>query len=302
MWGQSMLEHMQKRFRQYGLDKRANKLFVDIQNLGELALKELKSTRLSVPFDNKRIKMFLRAATEGTVKECLERYIIEYIPIREKEIKNQKENAKRDPLLDMVTTMIIDAAGNTTNKVGVGKNAEERKLYHSMYKNMQFVSFLMQMHMDELKNKKEVTVDSLMKLFDGSPLMTESNNVFLRRGLEAYMNDDYIVCCHLLIPLFESMVRRLIALNGGEVLRQSADPAEGNEYYSLDSLLDSPVAQECIKEDMITYFKALLVSPGGWNLRNLVSHGLLRAGSFNRMMSDRVVHAVLVLSLFKPIE
>lgn len=69
---------------------------------------------------------------------------------------------------------------------------------------------------------------------------------------------------------------------------------------SRDSLLDSPIAQECIKEDMITYFKVMFVSPGGWNLRNLVSHGLMPAGSFNRMMSDRVVHAILVLSLFKP--
>ena len=70
---------------------------------------------------------------------------------------------------------------------------------------------------------------------------------------------------------------------------------------SLDSLLDSPVAKECMKEDIITYFKVLFVSDAGWNLRNLISHGLINANSFNYTMSDRVVHAMLIMSQFKRI-
>ena len=155
------------------------------------------------------------------------------------------------------------------------------------------------LHMEELKKTGDVTVETLMDLFDGCPLVTDDNRELEERGFKAYLDDDYIVCCHLLIPQVEAMVRRLIYLNGGEVIHQGEDPAAGNLYISLDSLLDSEVAKAVMKEDMITYFKVLFVSPAGWNLRNLFCHGLLTTGSFNSTVADRVVHAIMVLSQFK---
>lgn len=299
MWGQSMLERMQRRYRKYGMDKKANLLYVDISDLGSKVLEEMQKHEHSFTLEREKIDAFLKAAMEGTHEDRLIRYIINYLPVREEEIKRKKEHAIEFPLEDMVSTMAIDDQGNTTTRIGAGKNAEEQKLHHFMYNSMTIGAFFMQLHMDELKKNQDVTLESLMSLFEDCPLVMGSHRGFLKKGFEAYLNDDHMVCCHILIPQIEAMVRRLIALNGGAVLRQSADPAAGNEYYSLDSLLDCPVAKECMKEDIITYFKVLFVSDAGWNLRNLISHGLINANSFNYTMSDRVVHALLILSQFK---
>ena len=299
MWGQCMLERMQRRYRKYGMDKKANRLYVGISNLGSKVLEEMQKYEHSFTLEREKIDAFIKAAMEGTHEDRLVRYIINNLPVREEEIKKRKEHAQEFPLEDIVSTISIDDKGNTITRIGAGKNAEEQKLHHFMYNSMTIGAFFMQLHMEELKKNKDVTLESLMSLFDDCPLVIDSHREFLKRGLEAYMNDDHIVCCHILIPQIEAMIRRLIALNGGAVLRQSADPAAGNEYYSLDSLLDSPVAKECMKEDMITYFKVLFVSDAGWNLRNLISHGLINANSFNYTMSDRVVHALLILSQFK---
>ncbi len=299
MWGQVMLDRMQKRYRQYGYDKKANRLFVDISALGERTLKEMNKTEHTFTLKRKEVNEFLNYINQGTHEERLIRYIIDYICCKEQEVKKQKEMAKQFPLEELVSTVTFDNAGNTTNRIGAGKNPDEQKLHFFINKNLRIESFFMHVHMEELKKNKDVTVESLMALFNGSPLVVESHKEFLRRGFEAYLNDDHIVCCHLLIPQFEAMIRMLIALNGGEVLRQGADPAAGNEYLSLDSLLDSEVAKEYLKEDMITYFKVLFVSQPGWNLRNLFCHGLLTADSFNSTMSDRVVHAIMVLRFFK---
>lgn len=299
MWGQMMLEQMQARYRKYNLDKKANKLYVEISDLGRLTLKEMKPVEYSIPIDDKVVESFLQEAVRGTLQEAIVRYVVKYVPSRQEEIRRQKEKAEKYPLMDMVATVTIDSSGNTINRIGVGKDADEQKLHHSMYENIKFATPLMHLHMGRLRQEKRLTMESLLELFDGSPLVTDDNRDFLVKGLEAYLNGENMVCCHVLIPLFEALLRRLMGMNGASILCAQQDPKDGNRYLSLDGLLDSNVAKECLKEDLITYFRVLYVSPSGWNLRNLVSHGLLPSDSFNYMMSDRVVHSILILSQFR---
>ena len=113
---------------------------------------------------------------------------------------------------------------------------------------------------------------------------------------------DYLVACHLLIPQFESVIRNVCAATGGEILRPKCNPEEGNEYKSLEGLLDQECVKKALGEDIITYYKVLFTDSNAGNWRNLVSHGLLAANSFNAEMADRVFHAFLILSMIKPIE
>ncbi len=299
MWGQIMLERVQKKYRKYGLDRKANRLYVDITNLGSATIKEMKPTEISFQVKRKMIDKLLEESLKGSKEEVLLRYIIHYIPIKEQEIQRHQERVKENPLLDLVSTVNIDAAGNVLNKIGAGKKAENQKLHHSIYESISLSGFLMRIVMEEIIDKKNLKVEDLLSLFEGCPLVNDDTKVLLKRGIEAYLAGDDIACCHILVPQFEAMMRFLVAINGGEILRQAKDPTEGNEYYSLDSLLDSPTAKAVLPEDVLLYFKVLFVSQAGWNTRNLMSHGLMSARSFNHALSDRVVHAILVLSQIK---
>ena len=299
MWGHGMMEQMQRRYRRYGLDKKANSLFGEVAELGRKTLLEMQQTEHTSTLKREKVEEFLMEVMQGQHRQRMTRYIIEYLPIRELEIKKLKEQAKEFPIEDLISTEVFDGKGNVTTRLGVGKNAEEHKLHYFIYNNLMIEGIFMRIHMEELKKTGDVTVDTMMQMFDDCPLLEESHRSFLERGFEAYLKEDYLVCCHVLIPQFEAMVRWLIALNGGIVLRQGQDPAAGDEFLSLDSLLDSEVAKQHMNEDMITYFKVLFTSSAGWNLRNQFSHGLLSAGSFNSTMADRVVHAMLIMSQFK---
>lgn len=299
IWGQSMLERMQARYRKYGYDKKANRLYVDISKMGRMTIEEMKP--MEIPFTVKKewIDRLLEESLEGSLDEVMERYILNHIPIKEHEIKRQQKNAEQAPLLAMVTTMIIDEDGIPLNRIGGGKNTEEQKLHHSIYEGLSISAFFMQIVMQEIIDKKNLTVDAMMDMFKDCPLANDDIRALLERGFEAYLAGDDIACCHILVPQFEAMIRYLVLIRGGEVLRTAKDPVEGNEYFSLGSLLDSPAAKELLPEDVLLYFKVLFVSQAGWNIRNNLSHGLFRAKSFSRAMSDRVVHALLVLSLIK---
>lgn len=299
MWGQGMIQQLQRSYRKYGFDKKANQLFVELRDLGEMTLGELKTTEYTIPLDTERIKAFLSEALEGSSRDVLLYFLFQYLPRIEDEKKRLKDKAERSPLLDLVSTFTIDSSGNTISRVGVGPNADHQKLYFSMYENMRFTIPFMHLHVTRMKEEGKMTTESMMQLFEDSLLITEEHKEIVRRGLEAYMNEDYLVCCHLLVPQLEAAIRRLFALNGANIMRPKANPAEGNEYLSLDSLLGSDDALQFMKEDLANYLRNVLTDQYGWNIRNQVSHGLLGADNFNFGMADRVVHAFLMLCTFK---
>ena len=299
LWGQGMLQQMQQRLRKYGFDKRANQLFVEVGDLGEKTLQELQTTEYSIPLEKERINAFLKEALKGSSSEVLLYFIVQYLPKLEEEKRKLKEKAERSPLLDMVPTVTIDSSGNAISRVGVGPNAERQKLYFSMYENMRFTIPFMHLHITKMKEEKKMTTESMMAMFEGSLLITDDHKEIVRRGFEAYITEDYMVCCHLLVPQLEAAIRRLFALNGANIMRAKKDPLEGNEYLSLDSLLGSGEAITYMGEDIANYYRNVLTDQYGWNIRNQVSHGLLTTDSFNFGMADRVVHAFLMLSVFK---
>lgn len=299
MWGQGMIQQLQSRYRKYGFDSRANQLYVELGDLGRETLNELKTTEYSVPLDKERIDAYLKEALEGTDGEVLLYFIVQFLPRIDEEKKRLKEKAEQSPLLDMISTITIDSSGNTISRVGIGKDAERQKLYFSMYENMRFTTPLMHLHITKMKEAEKMTTESMMQLIEGSELISDDHREIVRRGFDAYMAEDYLVCCHLLVPQLEAAIRRMFALNGANIMRAKKNPEEGNEYISLDSLLASDEAIKYMGEDIANYFRNVLTDQYGWNIRNQVSHGLLATDNFNFGMADRVVHAFLMLGVFK---
>jgi len=299
IWGQGMIQQLQARFRKYGFDKRANRLFVELSDLGGKTLSELKTTEYFVPLDGDRINAFFDEALKGSDREVLLYFLWQFIPKIEEEKRRLKEREENAPLLDLVSTFTIDSSGNTISRVGVGLDAERQKLYFFMYENMNFTIPFLHLHITKMKDEGKMTTESMMELIKDSELITENHKEIVRRGLNAYMAEDYLVCCHLLIPQLEAAIRRLFALNGANIMRAKKNPNEGNEYLSLDSLLGSNEAIEYMGEDVANYFRNVLTDQYGWNIRNQVSHGLLSFDNFNFGMADRVVHAFLILGTFK---
>ncbi len=299
IWGQCMIQQLQARYRKYGFNKRANQLYVELSDLGEKTLSEMKLTEHSINVDRNGINAFLKAALEGSEYDVLVYFILQYIPRIEEEKRKLKEKAETAPLLDLISTFTIDSSGATISRVGVGPNAEHQKLFFFMYESMRLTTPFMHLHITKMKEQGKMTTESMIELIKCSELITEDRKEIVRRGLDAYMANDYLVCCHLLIPQLEAAIRRLFALNGTNIMRAKKNPEEGNEYLSLDSLLSSPDAVKYMGEDIANYFRNILTDQYGWNIRNQVSHGLVASNSFNFEMADRVVHAFLTLSAFK---
>lgn len=299
MWAQTMLQKMQDVFRKFSFDKQANSLYQEIQDLGSTVFEEMTPKEYSVPIDGKVFDDYLEKVTSGSIKEVLDAYTIEYLPKMDVEIERQKKEKELTPLLDMIHTVIYDWTGMPISDLGSGKNAEKNKLSYGIYRRMIFFSFYMQLHIRKMEEKKLYTYDSIIERFNESPFIVKEQREQFERGIKAYFDSDFLVACHLLVPIFESAIRRLAAYSGINVFSLNKD--EDNEYKTLDILLKNLKEDKRIPTDIYEYFQNLFTDKYGWNIRNLISHGLLQTGAFNKTMADRIVHAFLTLSLIKVI-
>lgn len=299
MWVHGMLQNLQDLYRKFNLTKEANKLYVEIQAMGGKALNELKPVEMSLPIDNKQIEEYFEPLLSGTNREVLIKYMVKYLPNIENEKQQQKYEAEQSPLMDMIRTVAYNQSGMPINNVGVGERAKEHKLSYGMYRRMMISAIFLELHIERMEDMKVYTYDNVLELFKDSPLILEMQRPLLEKGLKAYFDKDYIVACYILVPLFEAAIRNLAASTGHEVLRPSGDPKEGNEYVSLEKLLDVLEHEVEDNKDVFVYFKNLFTDKNGWNTRNLLCHGALAASAFNSTLANRIVHAFLLLSQVK---
>ena len=256
----------------------------------------MQGHEFSVPIDNEQLEVYLNDFLSGTPKEVFVKYLLRNIPNQDVERQRQKEEAEQSPLLDMIRTTIYDINGSPINNVGVGEDSEYQKLMYGMYRRMLITAIFLRLEVTKMIEQGKLSLEIVLDSFKGSPLIAEGQYGLFERGMKAYFEEDYIVACHLLIPQFESAIRRMVAMCGGEILQSDRDPKDGNRYISLDGLLDSEEAKNGLKEDVQTYFKNLFTEHNGWNLRNLTSHGLLQTSGFDSTVADRIVHAFVLLS------
>ncbi|MBQ0090414.1 MAG: DUF4209 domain-containing protein [Prevotellaceae bacterium] len=301
MWLHGMLNQMQVLYRKYHFEKKANRLYVDIQKTGNDALSEMQKIEIPISLDRKLIERYINDALSGTNEEVLQRFIVANIPNSALEKQRQMEESKQSVLLDLMTTTTYDEMGSPINHVGVGKDAEEQKFMHGMYNRMTMTSVFLRMIIEKMIEKQIFTYESVMQAFADSTLIHPQQKPLFDRGIKAYFEKDYMVACHLLIPQFESAIRTLVASQGGEILKPEQNPIDGNRYLALEGLLEREVMKEVFPEDVLIYFKNLFTDHNGWNLRNKICHGLFPADSFNATMADRIVHAFMVLSELKEV-
>ena len=296
MWSHGMLQVLQHLYRKYNLTKEANNLYLEIQSMGSKALTEMKPVEVSLPIDNKLLDEYYEPLLTGTEHEILMKYMIKYMPNLENEKQQQKKEAEQSPLMDMVRTVAYNQAGMPINNIGVGERAEEQKLSYGMYRRMMISAMFMDLHIKRMEEQEIYTYEKILNLFKDNPLILDSQRSLFEKAMKAYFEKDYIVACHILVPLFESVIRNLAASTGHEVLRASGEPEEGNEYVSLEKLLGVLEQDDNEHKDIYVYFKNLFTDKFGWNTRNLLCHGALASSAFNNTLANRIVHAFLLLS------
>lgn len=295
MWYHAMLSQLQSLYRKYHLYEQANKLYVPIQNSGTEALNGMQKIEIPFNLDRRLIDKLIADAIAGTPQESIKRFTISNTPNMDRERQRQLEDAKRYPLMGLISTITYDDRGNPINKVGVGKEAEQQKFMYGLSRNYQISAVFMQMQINAMIEHDVLSAETLMDYVNQAEWIQPNHREIIKCGFEAYFAKNYLSACHLLIPQFEAAIRNIVSMNGGEILQADGKVIDDNRYISLEGLLSGEVFKRLFTEDEVTYLQSVFTDHNGWNLRNQISHGLMSAESFNNTMADRILHSYLFL-------
>ena len=291
------LQRVHATFKEFGLSDEAEKISIKLREVGEKAKSELKPISHTVEVPEEKMEQYIAALTEGELDVVLTRIAAHYIPKKSEVEKQLKELAGEAPIAFLMPMELQDNMGRPLAKVG---SLEEDLAGHTvkqMSQNITFESMFLRQVLKSLVEKYPTFENLFVDYLFRSPIFVDDRKSIIRQGVKEYVNGNHMTAVHLLVPQIENALRVLIETAGGSVLEPARDG--GFNYKVLNKLLRDPLLVQVFGEDIVFYFRALLVDPRGWNLRNCVCHGLCNASEFGPSMSDRIIHVLLCLALVR---
>jgi len=295
--GIAWLEGLYHFYLQHGLKSEADKLSIKIIELGEKGTSEFKKIETSIEISKKELDEFLNTLIEGDIETVLGRIALYYIPKKGDVVKQLKDLSQSAPLSFLFTRKIQDHRGRVIATIGPLEEDLDGNIIRQISQNMSFSAFFLRDTIKILINKFSLNTESIVSYLLASPIFEEERRDFLIKGIKAYLDDDFLVALHILIPQIEASIRNLAEKIGAPILKPSR--SGGFHYKNLDDLLTDENIIDVLGEDMCLYLRTLLTDPRGWNLRNNICHGISPIETFNQIAADRVFHVLLCLALVK---
>ncbi len=293
--GATWLEKVHGVLLDFGFRDDANTLEGRLRDLGSRSHENMASIRHSVQFTKGEINAFLDAMTAGTLGQTLVRIAVQFLPDPEKTKAEVLKVAEQFPLFSVFTKRIIDRNGRVVAEVGAPQDDLEGQIVHHMAEDLGYWMPFLRATIDKACDKFSISTDAVLDFLFQSPAFEEDRRPLIQMGVEACLRGDHAVSAHMLVPQIEAAVRNLVAGLGGPILERGRHG--GMNLRNLDKLLRDERLVAALTERVTLYLRVVLTDQRGWNLRNIVCHGLAPAGAFGPPVADRVLHALLLLGL-----
>ena len=297
---QGAIKDLQKLYSEYGMKQESDKLLRKIKEIGTKVLDEMQLITSEVQISKEEIDKIIIPITTGTKKEVFYKLIHFFTPQIDLVTQSLNELAKKHVLSNLFGKSIVDETGREIANIGTLDEDLIGNILHYISQDFQYNSFYMNKIFNRLINDLNYNADDFMNFIKDSAIISESRVDVIRKGVQAYFDNDFVVCEHLLIPQIETSIRNLIEQNGGILLEPSS--LNAFQLKTFNKLILDDIVKYSLGEDLQIYFRALYTDSRGWNLRNKICHGLSEPNSSNRTTSERVLHSILIIGTLRRIK
>ncbi len=275
-----------------GVKVSADRLFRRLGELGQESQEEMVRFAQPITITAEEEAQFRAEAVEGGLGASINRVAQYFLPDRNKEMESLKESAQNTRLLHLIETQLVDGK-HVRGRVGGVIDDPEGSLARHLCESMKFQAPFLHLVFEEIIRRYRLTGEDLASIVCQHGAADDDHRAIFISGMRAYCRGDYIDAIHVLIPQVEHVVRKLLDELGGETSCRKQDVFEERNFGAV---LQDEVLVAGMDPDLRWYLRVLFTEKAGWNLRNLVCHGLPEAGRFTFVMADRVVHALLALA------
>lgn len=211
-------------------------------------------------------------------------------PRTKQRLKDQAlEIARANPLQHLIKATIVDEHGAVVHQSKgsiFSDDADERALaaeeltYKHFVHDVTITGAMIAKGISKLRSRFDTHEYIFDELLIHNVIVPEGHQRQFAKGLWAGFNEDWITCCHILIPRLEAAVRTALR-DAGDVNTTKLSPQLIQDQETLTSLLDGKTAAHFFGDDLLFELRALLTERAAFNFRNLVAHGLARDSQFD---------------------
>lgn len=193
------------------------------------------------------------------------------------------DSIQRHPISHMFDNTVIDAEGRIVgSSMGVDiddvdpDNLEKIIIplasefsYEISYKVKAFIIPAL----DKIIEQHYIDFGFIKRICTECAFIAPNKKMLFSRALMFGIEGDYATSVHLLAPLIEDTIRKILYDFGDctAIIEKNAKSTE----VSINTLLSKDSAKDIFDEDFLFELKMLLTNPNGSNLRNTVAHGML---------------------------
>ncbi len=294
--GLHFLDEARKFYLEAGARDEAERIQRESQELAPEAKREMVPLTVEFEIPNDERNKFLDLLMERGLEDGLQFLTVCQIPRQEQLKEELKSLAEQYPLQAMFRPTLVGSKGIEANVDAPGD--PDGRMAFETTRRVQLTSIWLSWGLDHLF-KNGLTTDNVVDFVSKSPLFTADRLPLVRRGVESHILGDYVQSIHVLIPQIERALVGLTFLLGGTSTKPHGSGRAVMQAKSLNDALGDERVQEALGPDLRMYLVATLSHPKGMNIRNDVCHGLWTATDFNKLASERVLHVLLCLSLFR---
>ncbi|HAY0948705.1 TPA: DUF4209 domain-containing protein, partial [Staphylococcus aureus] len=152
------------------------------------------------------------------------------------------------------------------------------------------VELLLKAIFDKLISEFEISTEDFMQKFNKWELLDNKNVPFIEHGISRFLEKDYLSALHILVPQFESTVRRMFSKAGYSTT--SIRKGNTQQEVTFNEFLLRDDVKSTLGNDVHKLIQIVMVEQSGLNLRNEIAHGLIELSNIN------YTKCILVIYLF----
>ena len=290
----SLLEHIHRIYTKFNLLDEAKRIAKTIHYLGPQVRDSMISSPYQMKISNDELELYTSEILYGDFEQDILHIISFYIPRREEVEKDLYDLAKKFPIAFLLPRKIIDHEGRFIATIDSLEKDLDGHISQAIREILELNSFFLDMVFHRFFEKHKINFELLVEYFYRSPIFLESKKEFLLSGIEEYLDGNYLIATHLLVPQIEGAIRKLMEISGGSVLKKSR--GGGFHLRTLDEILRSELIVHLLGESTSLYLRVVLTDQRGWNVRNDVCHGISLPQHCSKYVADRLVHILLLLA------
>lgn len=292
------LELAMRHYANIGEREKINEMKILIKQAYEKYEQSDEMATISVPLEipseviNKIVETYISSDIQNALDKIA--YSNQFIP-KVSEIEERVMNQdKAYPMQSLVSKSIV-SDGKKIEHTLTEEDSKKINFISNYMLNLNInMEVLLKTIFEKLIGEYGLSADDIMGKFDRWELLDNRNRPFIEIGIKKFLEEDYISSIHILVPQFESTLRRLFANAGYPTTSIKKETAQHEETFN--EFLNREDIKSSLGDNVHKLIQIVMVEQAGLNLRNEIAHGLMKFSNITKTQCILVIYLFLVLT------